>query len=223
MRTLKQRPVGAWQGVRMRRMLAAADPESAPRLVALPTGWDDAAAAALAALSPGRAPVGLTAAAEAWIGPLCADAPALAERLRLLLIARRAAPGRAVWRGERAGAAGFVLNLAAFHDPAAGFDAAGFSAAAATAVEALGRFGAAAATVGFADLAGLLAALGLDYEGAAARALAAEIAQRLRAALGGAARAVVAPPGPAEALLGVETGGIAPAFSPLDDRGRLTR
>ena len=223
MRTPKQRPVGAWRGVRMRRMLAAADPESAPRVVALPTGWDDAAAAALAALSPGRAPVALMAASEAWIAPLCADAPELAERLRLLLIARRAAPGRPVWRDERAGAAGFVLNLAAFHDPASGFDAAGFTAAAATAAEALARFGAAEATVGLADLAGLLAALGLDYEGAAARTLAAEIAQRLRAALGGAARAVVAPPGPAEALLGVETGGIAPAFSPLDDRGRLTR
>ena len=33
----------------------------------------------------------------------------------------------------------------------------------------------------------------------------------------------VAAPGPVEALLGVETGGIAPAFSPLDERVQLTR
>ncbi len=36
------------------------------------------------------------------------------------------------------------------------------------------------------------------------------------------ATTVVAAPGQVEALLGVETGGIAPAFSPLDDRGHLT-
>ncbi|MDE2333056.1 MAG: TSCPD domain-containing protein [Rhodospirillales bacterium] len=33
----------------------------------------------------------------------------------------------------------------------------------------------------------------------------------------------ITPPGPVEALLGVETGGVAPAFSPLDDTGGLTR
>jgi ribonucleoside-diphosphate reductase alpha chain len=223
MKPLKQRPLGAWRGVRMRRVLAAADPESAARLVTLPAGWDDAAAAALAALLPGHAPVALMAAAEAWIAPLGVGGTGLDERLRRLLIARRAAPTRAVWRGERAGEAGFVLNLAAFHDPDCGFDGAAFEAAVTTTREALARLGAAEASVGLADLAGLLAALGLDYASAAARALASTIAQRLRATLGGAARAVVAAPGPAEALLGVETGGIAPAFAPLDDRGRLTR
>jgi ribonucleoside-diphosphate reductase alpha chain len=223
MKPLKQRPLGAWRGVRMRRVLAAADPESAPRVITLPVGWDDGAAAALAALLPGRAPVSLMAAAEAWIVPLGAGGTGLDERLRLLLIARRAAPTRAVWRCERAGDAGFVLNLAAFHDPACGFDAAAFEAAVTTTAEALSRLGAAEASVGLADLAGLLAALGLDYASTAARAFATTVAQRLRATLGGAARAVVGAPGPAEALLGVETGGIAPAFGPLDDRGRLTR
>jgi hypothetical protein len=37
------------------------------------------------------------------------------------------------------------------------------------------------------------------------------------------ATTAIADPGPAEALLGVETGGIAPAFSPIDDAGALTR
>ena len=37
------------------------------------------------------------------------------------------------------------------------------------------------------------------------------------------ATTAVLPPGPAEALLGAETGGIAPAFSPVDGDGRLTR
>ena len=38
-----------------------------------------------------------------------------------------------------------------------------------------------------------------------------------------AATTAIASPGPAEALLGVETGGIAPAFSPLSPAGGLTR
>ncbi len=38
-----------------------------------------------------------------------------------------------------------------------------------------------------------------------------------------AATTAITAPGAAEALLGVETGGIAPAFGPLDDAGHLTR
>jgi hypothetical protein len=91
-------------------------------------------------------------------------------------------------------------------------------------------------TVAIADLAGLLAEMGLEYDSPAARAEAGRIAAILRAQadsataivavrLGGhhAATTAITPPGPAEALLGVETGGIAPAFSPLDDSGHLTR
>jgi len=37
------------------------------------------------------------------------------------------------------------------------------------------------------------------------------------------ATTAIAPPGPAEALLGAETGGFAPVFSPLDTEGRLSR
>jgi ribonucleoside-diphosphate reductase alpha chain len=57
----------------------------------------------------------------------------------------------------------------------------------------------------------------------------AEAAQAARAAAlaAGAPRhlatTAIAPPGAAEALLGVETGGIAPAFSPLGPSGALTR
>jgi hypothetical protein len=128
-------------------------------------------------------------------------------------------------------------------------------------------------SVGMADLAGLLAAMGLPYDGAPARAVAAALAALVRgradaasAALAGrfgvraspsdltaavpeataipgltdAARAAlqaaaeagglrhvattaITDPGLADALLGVETGGIAPAFSPIDDAGALTR
>ncbi|MBV8705180.1 MAG: TSCPD domain-containing protein, partial [Acetobacteraceae bacterium] len=127
--------------------------------------------------------------------------------------------------------------------------------------------------VGVADLAGLLAGLGLDYATEAARdvgrALAAllrahaerasgalaesmgacapalydwpappvavavpglaEAAQRARRAVASAcglyheALTAVFAPGEAEALLGVETGGVAPAYGPLRDDGRLTR
>jgi hypothetical protein len=57
-------------------------------------------------------------------------------------------------------------------------------------------------------------------------AQAARAAQSAAASLSGRrheATTALAAPGWAEALLGVETGGIAPAFSPLDDQGALTR
>ncbi len=267
-----------WAGVRMRTTAAASEIDGPTRSVTLPVGWDDRAAAALAALVPGNGPASLEAAAEAWIRPIAhrARRSGLAEPLTAglhrLLLRRQGAPTAAVWRGE-AGSVGFVLNLPAFYDPEQGFDVAGFGEAVEIAALALAlhapmerRIG-----IGFADLAGLLAALGLPYDSAAARGFAAALAALLRGradaasaalaqrfgavaaldpcppppelplfpALAAAARealrqraaadglrhlatTAIDAPGAAEALLGVETGGIAPAFSPLDDHGALT-
>jgi hypothetical protein len=272
--------IKAWQGVRMRRTVASPEPDGVARAVTLPAAWDHAAAAALAGLAPGSAPVRLDEAAEAWIRPVGEHAAragldgTIADRLRALLLARRGAAGAAAWRGGVPICANFVLNLASFFDPGHGLDVAGFAGAAATAVTALTLLAPAVPRigVGMADLAGLLAALGLDYDSQQARDAAAALAALLRAVadtvsadmaerfgavaeaaavpaapaatvlpgLAEAARAAqaeaalrparrheattaIGPPGAAEALLGVETGGIAPAFSPLDDAGALTR
>lgn len=233
----------------MRRSAASADPDAPLRAVSLPAAWDEAAAAALAALAPGEGPARLDLAAEAWIRPIAAraqragmEAP-LAEALHALLISRRGAPTAPLWRGESAPLPGFVLNLAAFHDPASGFDAAGFTGAVTLAVTALtlARPEARRIGVGIADLAGLLAALGLDYDSEAARRLGADIAAQLRTAADAASFAMaerfgpvagprrheattaILPADPAMALLGVETTGIAPAFAPVDASGALTR
>ncbi|HEY1934627.1 MAG TPA: TSCPD domain-containing protein [Acetobacteraceae bacterium] len=263
----------------MRRTLAGADPDAPQRRVTLPASWDDTAAAALAALAPGDGPVSLAEAARAWIGPV-ADAARnagiglpLEDRLHRLLLLRRGAPDEAIWLGQETAAPRFVLNLPAFLDDGV-FDAAGFAAAVETAVFALSlACGSSRIAVGMADLAGLLAALGIDYGSAAARDIARALAAILRgradaasATLGpraalvqatlpdwpaaptltvlpGLAEAAAAarsaalsagaprhacttailPPGPPEALLGAETGGIAPAFSPLAANGGLTR
>ncbi len=114
-----------WQGVRMRRVMAGADPDDAARLVTLPAAWDDTAAAALAELAPGDGPVTLATAADAWIRPIAERA----LRAGLEDAAGRAAASHAAaapWRadGVRLAAVkavplpGFVLNLASFHDPA---------------------------------------------------------------------------------------------------------
>jgi ribonucleoside-diphosphate reductase alpha chain len=285
-----------WHGVRMRKAEAAPDPDSPPRAVTLPVSWDDAAAAALAALAPvsgelvpgglrprGLAPVTLAEAAAAWIEPVAAAARAaglevkLADRLHRLLLLRRGAPSAAVWQLDAADAPGFVLNLPAFLGDGGMFDATGFAEAVETAVLTL-SFAAPSVRdidVGVADLAGLLAALGLDYASEPARDTARALAAVLRgradaasasvaAALGGARPvAPVAWPEPpasvpvrglreaaldarqaalsapnglrhrattaidraglTEALLGVETGGIAPAFAPASASGGLTR
>jgi hypothetical protein len=269
-----------WQGVRMRKADAAPDPDLPPRRVTLPVAWDQRAAAALAALVPGAGPVSLAAAADAWIRPIAErarhagiEAP-LEARLHALLLTRRGAPTAPVWRGD-SGTPGFVLNLAAFHEPGLGFDLDGFIEAADTAALALALHDPQAdrIAIGLADLACLLAAMGLPYDGAPARAVAGALAALLRgradsvsAGLAGrfgriapqagladavpeaapvqgltsaaraalrqaagatglrhAATTAITAPGLAEALLGVETGGIAPAFAPIDDAGALTR
>lgn len=264
-----------WHGVRMRITEASADPDSPPRPVRLPASWNDTAATALSALIPGDGLAALPEAAERWIRPIAARAAEwglsmpIADRLHALLLHRRGAPDPAIWAGTGGiTSPRFVLNLPAFHHAEAGFDVPGFIEAVETATLAL-ALAAPNATklgVGFADLAGLLAALGLPYASVEARILAACLAglMRGRADLVSAtlprlsrpqARSWPAPPrrcvlpgladaaaqahalagqphhktttglgepGAVEALLGAETGGIAPSFAPVRD-GCLTR
>lgn len=269
-----------WHGVRMRRTEVRPDPDAETRQVTLPASWDDMAAAALAALAPGAGPVTLADAAQAWIAPIAARAQAggmdlpLADRLHRLLLTRRGAPGAMLWQGLPSKMPSFVLNLSAFLDDGGLFDTAGFAEAVETAWLALGLAAGPGAEprIGFADLAGLLAACGIDYASEPARDVARALAALLRghvdtisaaplrlanqaatvpdwplppaqtalpglveaalqarhaaeAAAGRRPRAItaIASPGPAEALLGVETGGIAPAFSPVNETGTLTR
>ena len=273
--------VRAWQGVRMRRTIVGEDPDAPPRSLTLPAAWDDAAAEALAALAPGVGPVALATAAEAWIRPIAERAVRaelgvpIAERLHRMLLLRHGAPSLMVWQRLAQGTPAFALNLASFHDPSTGFDAPAFAEAVETAVTALTLWTPSAPrlAVGIADLAGLLASLGIEYGSDGSLAIAQAIAAILRgraevasgalaqrfgnplpsaldwpkppsgtpvAGLAEAAHAArhaaaavqglrhsaltaITEPGPAEALLGVETGGIAPAFSPLRPGGGLSR
>lgn len=273
-----------WHGVRMHKVSAGADADSPLLQVTLPAAWEDTAAEALVVLTqPTGRGVSLPDAATAWIRPIAhaaaksaAPQDGLADRLHALLLHRRAAPTAPLWRGQ-ATRPGFIINLAAFHDPALGFDLPGFVQAAgdvatalslATAAQAFGSLG--AGTVGLSGLSGLLAALGIAYDSPAARDVAACLAALLRArsdtaatrmaggkpaagrpswpappaacaipglaeaaraahadastalALGAPAVAVL-PPDAADALLGIETAGLAPAFSPLAAAGGLTR
>ena len=262
-----------WQGVRLRQTEAAPDPDAPMRQVRLPAAWDDAAAAALCDLAPHGGRIALPALAQAWIMPMAASAkeagmPALPHRLHELLLHRQAAPTADIWHGEPGETPGFVLNLPAFHDGLGGFDVEAFSAAATTAAQALSLLAPQARryAVAMADLAGLLAALGLDYASKPARDVAACLAAILRgrvdAALAGpqpdllamipswpapppacpvpglaeeasAARTAalrcggvrpgtaILPPSAADALLGVETGGIAPAFASVGAGGLM--
>ena len=192
--------IATWRGVRMRRAPAGGDPDAPPRQVTLPASWDDVAAAGLAELAPGTGPVALADAAEGWIGKV-ADAAAragldtglgvgLAERLHRMLLLRRGAPGASIWQGLPDGAPRFTLDLVGFLDDGLGFDAVAFAEAVETATIALtlaapdaGRL-----AVGMADLAGLLAALGVDYSTEPAR----DIARALAAILRGRAEAASA-------------------------------
>ncbi len=278
---LAMKGIRTWQGVRMHRVMTGTDPDSPPRSVTIPAAWDTSAAAALIALAPGEAPIHLATAADAWIKPLAERAlragleMPLSERLHRMLLLRHGAPSGSVWQGQTDETPGFVLNLASFHDAAAGFDAAAFAEAVETATTALTLFAPSASriAIGMADLAGLLALLGVAYGSDASQTIARTIAAILRgraeaasgamAALFGAvapakldwpappadaplpglaeaahaarlaavghdgrrhtALTAIAEPTAADALLGVETGGVMPAFSPLNDAGGLSR
>jgi ribonucleoside-diphosphate reductase alpha chain len=197
----------AWHGVRMRRTLAGADPDMLQRAVTLPAAWDEAAAEALAALAPGVGPVALTAAADAWIVPIAdasaqAGSPALADRLRRLLLLRRGAPDEAIWQSRDTAVPRFVLNLTAFLD-AGSFESAAFAEAVETAVAAL-TFAAPDSprlAVGMADLAGVLCALGLDYAGEPGRDVARALAALLRGCADTASAALSARPLPVQSAL----------------------
>ena len=264
-----------WEGVALRRIRIGADPDAPTRAVALPGPWEDEAGAALAALAPGMAPITLPRATEAWIARALSrgekagvvtphEQRQLAEGWRALLLTRRGAPGMESWRGDARAEPRFVLNLPAFLEPEGGFDLEGYAEACALGVmflDAVTHGKSSKLRLGFADLAGLLAGLGLPYDSEGARQVAAGIgaltrgaaeaqsgrlAERLGArepvaliwpeppattplpGLAAAARAALdaaaASPGlrhqalvalthadAAEALLGAETAGIAPA------------
>jgi len=192
-----------WEGLALARHRLGADPDAPLRAVAIPAGWPVEAGEALAALVPGSRPVSLPRAAEIWIqralsrgrkAGLLDNAAAnhLAEGLRALLITRRAAPGAEVWRGTAAEAR-YVLNLPAFLDAEASFDLEGFAEAVVMGVrflDALGNGRAARLRLGFCDMAGLLAALGLAYDSDEGRRVAAGLAALMRGVAEGESAAI---------------------------------
>ena len=190
-----------WQGIRLRAVSARPDPDAPSCIAYIPFAWDDAAADALSALTPAR-PARIDTVFDDWARAWPAD---FAAEAHALLIARRAAP---------LGSDAFVLGLAAFFEPGFGFDA-----------QALGwavrMIAAQCGVLVVCDLDLLLALEGLDYGMVSARARAVEIS-RLIAAAGPSLTVRGQGPGAVEALLGAETGGIAPAFSPLGMTGALT-
>jgi len=186
-----------WDGMALWRMRAPPEPDSAPRAVALPQAFDEEAAEALAALAPGQGPVAFPRLVEGWLQPLAlrgrslgvlADASAqdrFTAGIRAALLARRAAPNAAIWRQDAKATPRFVLNLPAFLDATGDFDLAGYTATVALGVQLLDIATGAKAprlSLGFADLAGLIAGLGLAYDSAEARALGAGIAALTRGA-----------------------------------------
>jgi hypothetical protein len=203
-----------WPRLRTRLVLAAPDPDAAPRPVELPAAWDDAAAEALAGLAPGGGRASLTAAAEVWLRRLPPDLAALA---RDWLLRRIAAPDALAWGGGRDGVA---INLAAFEEPGLGLDGRALREVGRAAVAMARALAPTAAPVlRLTDLDGMLANRGLDYGSAAAR----EAAVAVAAALHETGARLVGGPGRVDALLGAEAGGIAPRFDWLDPAGRLSR
>ncbi len=273
----------AWHGVRLRWVEAAGDPDAAPLRVQLPASWDDGAASAVAAMMPDARIVALPDLAASWITGAARRAdeagcfPSRPSPRPYMICSSGGAACRARRSGSRSphnGEPRFVFNLPAFFDAATGFDLDWFGDAVEIATVALTvlRPEAPRLALGFADLDGLLACLGLDYGSAAAREVATALAALLRGraelvsarltaitgrrfapeswgpppaqtvvpglaeaaaeAFAGAAAlsacghervAALSHTDAAEALLGVETTGLAPAFARTGPDGAITR
>jgi hypothetical protein len=177
----------SWRGIRTAIFQARPDPDSAPIPTKLPVAWGHDAADALAALFPTRASIDLIQAANAWIAPIAERAaaigvsPTLAADLHALLARRAGAPGAEIWRAQTAPLQKFLLNPNAFYADGV-FDALAFGDAAALAVVTLTL--AAPATrlaIGLTDLHLFLTRLGLDYDSAAARDVAATLSALITA------------------------------------------
>ncbi len=218
----------AWRGVRLRTLETGCDPDAPSRRVAIPADWSEEAARGFVGLccedlQSGWNPVRLPDAAEGWIARVTSAETSreTAETLHCLLLLRQGCPDGGIWRGDGAADRGFVLNLAAFADSDTGFDWSCLASAADAAALVASRAG--NGTIRIADLDGMLARLGLDYDSDAGRHAARESVRQLRQTLTNhCVRLVAGPAGHAEALLGVETAGFAPAFSMVDQGGRLT-
>jgi len=165
------------------------DADAPARALRLPATWNDSSAMGFAALAKGDGAASLPDAAEAWIAPIATRAAELGisdimgEALHLLLLRRQGAPSIHIWQQLPTAQPQFVLNLAAFADPSVGFDGEAFSAAVTVAVQALSLCGPTRVrriAVSFADLAGLLARLGMAYDSQPARELGANIAALMR-------------------------------------------
>ena len=221
----------SWRGIRLRRILAAADPDGAEVPVTLPASWDNHAAAALAALAAPERRADIVVSASAWIDPVASADAGLGIGLHSLLRLQRGAPSPGIWRRKPEPEPGFTLNLAAFFTPETGFDREAFGVAVDLAVEALSSAAPTARRlmIGMADLSLLLSQMGLDYDSGEARRIAADLAgfltARASAASAGRHEQVtgILPAGPVEALLGVETTGMAAPIAPLDGQMNLAR
>lgn len=117
-----------WNGVRMRTLQAAADPDAPLYSVTIPADWDDDSASALIQLCPkaelDHTPVRMDHIAMTWLKPLCESTEkfTLEDWARLLLF-RQTAPNLSIWTQENSQKPGFVVNLAAFASADNGFDA----------------------------------------------------------------------------------------------------
>lgn len=172
-----------WQGHKLITLAASPDPDSESVAVRLPEGFGRPAAQALASLFVGQGRVDLPIAVEAWVAPIAARAVTaglegdIAGQLRTLIATRRAAPCARIWRHRAGGVPGFCLNLPAFLDAYDELDLPALGAAVRVAVTALTLAAPSEPKLGlsFTDLNLLLARLGLPYESAMARDVAAAL------------------------------------------------
>ena len=220
-----------WRGVRLRTVEVGIDPDQPAHRVAIPAGWSDDAARGFVDLACGEEaprwdPVRLPDAAERWIRRLVSAGPkpdGFVDAMNRLLLLRQACPDRELWRGNAEKETSFVLNLAAFAETGAGLDELALESAVGWCLAASLDVPGGCRSLRLADLDGMLARLGIDYDSEAGRQTAVRTVKLIRGAMGDAhTHIAMSHAGPAEALLGVETAGLAPAFSLTGADGGLT-
>lgn len=128
---MKKRPL--WNGVRMRNLQAAIDPDAPLHSITIPDRWEDSAATAIMQLCPEYQLDSPTIKTDRiianWLLPLCDYATSsqikswnMTDWENILLL-QQACPNASTWKNDISQKPSFTINLAAFASTETGFDA----------------------------------------------------------------------------------------------------
>lgn len=117
-----------WNGIRMRNLQTAIDPDAPLYSVTIPEDWESNAATAILQLCPEHqldvSPIKAEVLTANWLLPLCEQTDQFTVKdWENILLHRQACPNDSIWKHDTSQKLSITINLAAFASAETGFDA----------------------------------------------------------------------------------------------------